>query len=245
MESRKFDIPETLDALLSSLEDPHIPPGERLLSDTDEHVEFKNEEAASEVLSIKLGVVPEWLEQTYKSKFARKKVSSTEKEEREKKKLEEMKSQKRKATNDAMDSMLETIKAHPGPEANLQDRRDWDNQVMTNLGRLLSSPRAKKKVQAYVAKRQKTEREPMKKSLVKHLTNLKEDGGMLDGGKNKETYNHKLLQKVAKKAQKKEEAKKAEGIKKLKKMAAVQKMIATVASSEGPSGPASSSIAPG
>ena len=82
-------------------------------------------------------------------------------------------------------------------------------------------------VSMYLNKRRKTEQGDEKKALIHELTTLKSDGGALDRGSNLETYNYKLLQKVTKKAQKKEEKLKEEALKKLKKGKAVQKMIET------------------
>ena len=93
--------------------------------------------------------------------------------------------------------------------------------------RNLKSPRAKKKVFQYVSKRQKTESGAEKAALVKELTSLTSDGGVLDGGDHKDSYNCKLLQKITKKEQKKEDAKKAEKVKDTKKWLGIQKMIAT------------------
>ena len=99
--------------------------------------------------------------------------------------------------------------------------------------RNLKSPRAKKKVFQYVSKRQKTESGAEKAALVKELTSLKSDGGVLDGGDHKDTYNCKLLQKITKKEQKKEDAKLAEKIKATKKWLGIQKMIATKENKKG------------
>ena len=222
-------IPETIDDLLAAMEKPHIPIEEKMAKDDDDYVHSRDEDGAAEALGIKMGTVPPWLEQRYKSKFPRKKVKETqeEKAEQEKKRQDDVTSKKRKATEDAMVNMAEVLQTNPGPEAHIQDRRDWDMRMMQSMQRMLTSPRAKKKVGLYVTKRQKTERDPLKKALVKELTNLKADGGTLEGGLNKETYNYKMLQKVTKKAKQKEDKKKAEAIAKLKKGMAVQKMIAT------------------
>ena len=74
-----------------------------------EYVHFKDEEGAVEALGIKEGNVPAWLEQRYKSKFPRKKVTQEEKEANEKAKAEEVKAQKRKATDDAKESLMKVI----------------------------------------------------------------------------------------------------------------------------------------
>ena len=47
-----------------------------------------------------------------------------------------------------------------------------------------------------------------KKVLVTELTTLETEGGLLDGGDHKDTYNHKLLQEIAKKEQEVEAEKK-------------------------------------
>jgi hypothetical protein len=93
--------------------------------------------------------------------------------------------------------------------------------------RNLRSPRARHKVGQYVAKRRKTESGTEKKAIVAELMKLKDDGGLLDGGDHQETYNCKLLQKITKKAVKKEDAKKEEMIKEAKKFLGIQKMKAT------------------
>ena len=92
---------------------------------------------------------------------------------------------------------------------------------------IFKSPRAKKKVFQYVSKRQKTESGTEKAALVKELTSLKSDGGILDGGDHKDTYNCKLLQKIIKKEQKKEKKKKAQLANDTNKWLGIQKMIAT------------------
>ena len=63
--------------------------------------------------------------------------------------------------------------------------------------------------------------------MVQALTSLKSEGGVLEGGEHKDTYDHNLLKKVKKKAQKKEAKKKAKLMKDTKKWLSVQKMIAT------------------
>ena len=63
--------------------------------------------------------------------------------------------------------------------------------------------------------------------MLQQLTSLKDDGGDLTGGKHKDTYDHKLKQKIKKKAQKKEDAAKAEEEKKTKKKIASLEMIQT------------------
>ena len=50
------------------------------------------------------------------------------------------------------------------------------------------------------------------------LTTLKEEGGSLEGGEQKDTYNYKFLKAVKKKAKKKEEKKKALSMKEAKKL---------------------------
>ena len=66
-----------------------------------------------------------------------------------------------------------------------------------------------------------------KQETIDKLTTLEEDGGDLKGGVNKDTYDHKMKQKVKKKLEKKEKATAAEHAKKEKKKTATLKMIAT------------------
>ena len=66
-----------------------------------------------------------------------------------------------------------------------------------------------------------------KKVLVTELTTLKTDGGLLDGGDHKDTYNHKLLQEMAKKEQQLEAEKKLQKIKDTKKWKGMEKMKQT------------------
>ena len=80
----------------------------------------------------------------------------------------------------------------------------------------------------YVETRRKSSAlQASKQAMLQKLTSLKDDGGDLTGGKHKDTYDHKLKQKIKKKAQKKEDAAKAEEEKKTKKKTASLKMIQT------------------
>ena len=56
---------------------------------------------------------------------------------------------------------------------------------------------------------------------------MKTDGGLLDGGDHKDTYNHKLLQEMAKKEQQLEAEKKLQKIKDTKKWKGMEKMKQT------------------
>jgi len=173
-----FRIPETIDDLVASFENPHIPEEERLAREDDEdYVHWQSEEKAMECLSATLGDIPEWLQQRYKSKFKTKskKESPEEKESRVKKQKEEAVERKRKASEEAMKDFKETLDAKPDSEAHIQDKRDWDMKVMQSVHRMLSSPRAKKKVGQYVAKRRKTESGTEKKALVTFGPYLKQN----------------------------------------------------------------------
>ena len=97
------------------------------------------------------------------------------------------------------------------------------------MHRNLKSPRARRKVFQYVAKRQKTESGTEKKAIVKELTTLKTDGGILEGGDQEDTYSHKMLQKVKKKQQKKEDKAAKEIAQTTKKWLGIQKMKETKA----------------
>ena len=66
-----------------------------------------------------------------------------------------------------------------------------------------------------------------KKVLVTELTTSKAEGRLLDGGDHKDTYNHKLLQEIAKKQQEVEAAKKLQKIKDAKKWIGIEKMKQT------------------
>ena len=205
-----FRVPESIDVLIAALENPHIPSEERLAREDDHFIQFLEEDKATEVLSIKLGTVPEWLGQRFKSKFGKKKETAEEKNERTKKGQEERQTQKRKRHDATTKELQDILNATPSDEADLQAKRDWDFRLMQGVHRMLSSPRAKRKVGQYVAKRRKTDLvgSDKKAALLKELTTLKDDGGSLDGGINEETYNAKMLKLVAKKAQKKEDDKK-------------------------------------
>ena len=101
-----------------------------------------------------------------------------------------------------MASIKTTLESKPEPEAPMQERRDWDMRMMETMQRMLTSPRAENKVGQYLGKLRKTERDPEKNKMIEDLTTLKSDGGSLEGGVNKETYNYNMLNKVKKKTQK-------------------------------------------
>ena len=107
-----------------------------------------------------------------------------------------------------MASMKETLESKLEPEALMQERRDWDMRMLQTMQRMVTSPRTKKKVEQCLGKRQKTKRNPHKRTMIKDLTSLKSDRVSLEGGVNKETYSYKLLKKVKKKAQKRKMSKK-------------------------------------
>ena len=146
---------------------------------------------------------------------------------RQKEAAEEASTRKRKAEAEAREALQKIVQDMPPPEASLQDRRDWELKLLQGVHRNLRSPRTRHKVGLYVAKKQKTESGTEKKAIVAELMKLKDDGGQLDGGDHPETYNGKLLQKVTKKAVKKEEAKKKLKIKEAKKFLSIEKMKAT------------------
>ena len=56
---------------------------------------------------------------------------------------------------------------------------------------------------------------------------METEGGLLDGGDHKDTYNHKLLQEIAKKEQEVEAEKKLQKIKDTKKWIGIEKMKQT------------------
>jgi hypothetical protein len=130
LRDRMFAVPETIDELVKSLENPHIPETERIDKEDDDTIYFKDEEKAMDVVSLKLGVVPEWLQQRYKSKFAKVKESPEQKELRQKASAEEAATKKRKADTEARESLEKIVKDMPPPEASLQDRRAWELEFM-------------------------------------------------------------------------------------------------------------------
>ena len=134
--------------MLATLENPHIPEDERLGREDDDFVHFQDEEKAMEAMTVKLGEVPEWLQQRFKSKYKTKakKESPEEKAERAKKSKADMLTKKRKANEEATQNLQKMLQEVPSPEAQLLDKRDWDMAIMQGVRRLLSSPRAKKKV---------------------------------------------------------------------------------------------------
>lgn len=150
MKERVFTtIPETIDDLVASFENPHIPPEEILGRGEDaDYVHWQSDEKAMESMSATLGEIPEWLQQRYKSKFKTKskKESPEEKEARIQKTKAEMAERKRKASVEALKELKDVLDAKPSSEAHLQDKRDWDMKVMQGVHRMLSSPRARKKV---------------------------------------------------------------------------------------------------
>ena len=75
LEQRRFAIPETIDDLLASLENPYIPPEDWLAQEDDDSINFKDKKCASEALGLQMGTVPEWLQQRYKSEFPHKKTT--------------------------------------------------------------------------------------------------------------------------------------------------------------------------
>ena len=121
---------------MCSLENPHIPEEERLAREDDDLVHFNNEENAFEVVSLKLGEVPEWLTQRYKSKFksSTKKESTEAKEERKKKTAQDVSARKRKAEEEARDDLKGIVDKMPDANASLQDRRSWELKLMQGSG---------------------------------------------------------------------------------------------------------------
>ena len=173
-----------------------------------------------QVLEIKLGKVPEWLHQRFKSKWKKPKETAEEKEERHQKQLEEQLLKKAEASNKAREEFIVTVGNLPESNAHIQDKRNWDLELFNKMLPLLSSPRAKKKARQYVSTRraQSTARQH-KQHMVKHLTTLKEEGGLLEGGTHKDTYDAKLKQKVKKKEDKKEKKAKEKQVKEEKEEA--------------------------
>ena len=102
----------------------------------DDLVHFNNEENAFEVVSLKLGEVPEWLTQRYKSKFksSTKKESTEAKEERKKKTAQDVCARKRKAEEEARDDLKGIVDKMPDANASLQDRRSWELKLMQGSG---------------------------------------------------------------------------------------------------------------
>ena len=141
LKSRVFAVPENIDELLKSLENPHIPEAERLDKEDDDVVFFKDEETAMDALSIKLGVVPDWLQQRYKSKFPKKKETPEQKELRQKEAAEEASTRKRKAEAEARETLQKIVQDMPPPEASLQDRRDWELKLLQGVHRNPVAPR--------------------------------------------------------------------------------------------------------
>ena len=125
-----FAVPETIDKLVKSLENPHIPEAERIDKEDDDTIYFKDEETSMDVVSLKLGVVPEWLQQRYKSKFAKVKESPEQKEARKKASADEAAAKKRKIETEARKSLEKIVKEMPPPEASLQERRAWELELM-------------------------------------------------------------------------------------------------------------------
>lgn len=239
-DAMKFKLPDSIDALVASLENPHIPEAE-LIERTDEDlVYFSTEEKESSALEPLLKEeVPSWLEQRFKVKFAAnkgkakakaksKKDKEAEQEAKAKQEAADRLARKKAAQQETAMELEETLRKRPPSDAALQERRDWDADVLGKLNGLLSSPRAKRRVGQYIAERKKTSAQgEQKRGLLEKLTSLKEDGGLIEGGVNIETYDHAMLQKVKKKEKKKEKKAMAEVVAKLRKGAAVQKMIAT------------------
>ena len=110
LEKRVFTVPESVDALLASFENPHVPEEDRLAREEDDLIQFADQEKAGESLSALLGEVPPWLAQNYKSKFPGKgkKEAPEAKEERIKKAQEESLARKRKLQNEAKAEGIET-----------------------------------------------------------------------------------------------------------------------------------------
>ena len=69
-----------------------------------------------------------------------------------------------------MANIKETVVSEPEPETPMQERRDWDMRMIGTMQRMLTSPRAKKKVGQYFGELQNTERKPEKKTMIKDLT---------------------------------------------------------------------------
>jgi hypothetical protein len=140
LKDRMFAVPETIDELVQALENPHIPEAERIDKGDDDTIYFKDEKKTMDVLSLKLGVVPEWLQQRYKSKFAKVKESTEQKELRKKASAEEATTNKRKADTEAREALEKVVKDMPPPEASLQDRRAWKLELMQGATSLSSGP---------------------------------------------------------------------------------------------------------
>ena len=130
LKDRVFAVPENIDELVKSLENPHIPEAERLDKEDDDVIYFRDEEKAMEALSIKLGVVPEWLQQRYKSKFPKAKESPEQKELRKNEAAEEASTKKRKLETEAREALQKIVQDMPPTEASLQDRRAWELELM-------------------------------------------------------------------------------------------------------------------
>ena len=218
LKKQKFQAPDSANALLEALENPHIPTNEILSREEGDYIQFEDDEKAMQVLEIKLGKVPEWLHQRFKSKWKKPKETAEEKEERHQKQLEEHLLKKAEASNKAREEFIVTVGNLPESNAHIQDKRNWDLELFNKMLPLLSSPRAKKKARQYVSTRraQSTARQH-KQHMVKHLTTLKEEGGLLEGGTHKDTYDAKLKQKVKKKEDKKEKKAKEKQVKETKK----------------------------
>ena len=172
LSKRSLVVPESLDELMASLENPHIPEGELLAREEDDFIHFEEDSKAMEVTSLKLGALPDWLAQRYKSKFPgkNKKETPEAKEERLKKSAEDFAAKKSKTQADAASKVQEVLGKRPAPEAPRQEHRDWDREVLKHLHPMLSSPRAKRKVGLYVAARERNSiNTEAKRAMLKEL----------------------------------------------------------------------------
>ena len=71
----------------------------------------------SEALSIKLGEVPEWMQQRYKSKWKHKKESKHEKEEKQEAQHKEKLDKKRKFAAEAKEELLKAVQQCPSQDS--------------------------------------------------------------------------------------------------------------------------------
>ena len=109
-----------------------------------------------QALSIKMGEVPDWLAQRYKSKWMHKKPTEEEKAAKHEEQKQEKEQKKIEQLANAKKELEEAVQQCPASSADMQTKRNWDLDVTEKLMALLTSPRAKKRVKQYVQARRKT-----------------------------------------------------------------------------------------
>ena len=222
---RGFKIPASIDELIASFENPHIPKGELIAREDSEFLDFADDAKPQDVIAIKCGEVPEWLSQRYKSKFKgqkRKKENAQEKDRRLKTEEQELLTKKAATLSGANAKLQGVVKKQPGIDAPVQERRDWDLSIFDALLPLLTFPMARKKVRQYVLKRKQVSPAAAAKRVLGHKIEAE-----ARGGKNEDTYDAIMLKKVMKKEKKKEKKLKQISIAEAKKKLATFKMMAT------------------